>query len=66
LVEARVPESRSLDYKAELYEPSPKGFREFASDLAAFANTDGGFWCSAFPSGDWKAPRLPNPRPSSD
>ncbi|NOT43626.1 MAG: ATP-binding protein [Acidobacteria bacterium] len=42
LVENRVPESRSLDYKAELYEASPKGFREFASDVAAFANTDGG------------------------
>jgi predicted HTH transcriptional regulator len=42
LVEARVSEGRSLDYKAELYEPTPKGLREFASDVAAFANTDGG------------------------
>ena len=42
LVEGRVPEGRSLDYKVELYEPTPKGLREFASDVAAFANTDGG------------------------
>jgi hypothetical protein len=42
LVEDRVPEGRSLDYKAEFYEPTPKGRREFASDVAAFANTEGG------------------------
>ena len=42
LVEARVPEGRSLDYKAELYDATPKGLREFAGDVAAFANTDGG------------------------
>lgn len=35
LVEARVPEGRCLDYRAELYEPTPKGFREFASHVAA-------------------------------
>ena len=40
--EARVPEGRSLDYKAELYDATPKGLREFAGDVAAFANTDGG------------------------
>ena len=42
LVEARVPEGRSLDYKAELYDATPKGLREFADDVAAFANTEGG------------------------
>lgn len=42
LVESRVPEGRSLDYKVELADTSPKGLREFASDVAAFANTDGG------------------------
>lgn len=42
MVDNRVPEGRSLDYKAELYEATPKGLREFASDAAAFANTDGG------------------------
>ena len=46
--EARVPEGRSLDYKAELYDATPKALREFAGDVAAFANTDGGLGSTIF------------------
>ncbi len=43
LKENRIPESRTLDYKRDLYSPNDDGKREFLKDVTAFANTAGGY-----------------------
>ena len=43
LVDNRVPESRTLDYKLELPGGSDADRREFLADISAFANTVGGW-----------------------
>jgi hypothetical protein len=42
LISEGVPESKSLDYKAELPPDNRDGHREFLKDVSALANTDGG------------------------
>jgi hypothetical protein len=42
LIEERTPEGRSLDYKSLLSLKSDGDKREFAADVSAFANSDGG------------------------
>lgn len=42
LVERRVAEDLTLDFKSELYSGSDKGRKDLAMDLAAFANASGG------------------------
>jgi hypothetical protein len=43
LKDNQVPESRTLDYKRELYPPTDEGKRDFLKDVTAFANTVGGY-----------------------
>ncbi|MBN1845337.1 MAG: ATP-binding protein [Sedimentisphaerales bacterium] len=43
LAENKVPESRTLDYKRDLYGENDAGKREFLIDVSAFANTLGGY-----------------------
>jgi hypothetical protein len=43
LKDNRIPESRTLDYKRDLYSPNDDGKREFLKDVTAFANTAGGY-----------------------
>ena len=42
LIDERIPESKSLEYKQALQYSTDDQKREFLSDLTAFANTDGG------------------------
>ncbi len=42
LIGNQVPESRTLDYKRDLYSDKTKGKRDFLCDVTAFANTVGG------------------------
>jgi len=42
LVENKVPESHTLEYKRETYKRNDKGKRELIKDIGAFANADGG------------------------
>jgi hypothetical protein len=42
LVENQVPEDRTLDYKRQLPEATDRGHKDFAKDVAAFANAAGG------------------------
>ncbi|WP_437759503.1 AlbA family DNA-binding domain-containing protein [Sorangium sp. So ce1389] len=49
LVENEVPEDRALDYKAELPDAKDASKKEFAADVAAFANAGGGFLIFGIP-----------------
>ncbi|MGK3986012.1 ATP-binding protein [Sorangium sp. So ce136] len=49
LVENEVPEDRALDYKAELPDGKEASKKEFAADVAAFANAGGGFLIFGIP-----------------
>lgn len=42
LIENKIPESHTLEYKRETYKKNDKGKKELLKDLAAFANADGG------------------------
>jgi hypothetical protein len=43
LIKNGVPESRTLDYKRDLYSNNDAGKRDFLIDVSAFANTVGGY-----------------------
>ncbi len=43
LVEARIPEGRRLEYKRDHYGKNDDARREFAADVSALANAQGGF-----------------------
>jgi len=43
LVDNGIPESRTLDYKRDLYGTNDDGKKEFLCDASAFANTVGGY-----------------------
>jgi hypothetical protein len=43
LKDNQISESRTLDYKRDLYLPNDEGKREFLKDVTAFANTAGGY-----------------------
>ncbi len=43
LLEEKVREDNSLDYKRELPERNDKGKKEFCADISAFANASGGY-----------------------
>jgi predicted HTH transcriptional regulator len=49
LVRDEVPEDRSLDYKAELPDAKDASKKEFAADVAAFANAGGGYLIFGIP-----------------
>jgi len=42
LIEARVAERKTLEYKIELPQPNAAGKKEFLADISSFANTAGG------------------------
>jgi len=43
IVHNKIPESRIIDYKLELYPETDAGNKEFLKDISAFANTVGGY-----------------------
>ena len=43
IVQDKIPESRTLDYKRELPPQTDAGNKELLKDISAFANTVGGY-----------------------
>jgi hypothetical protein len=43
VVQNRIPESRTLDYKLDVHPEGDAGNKEFLKDISAFANTAGGY-----------------------